>query len=115
LLGNEDWYWRSGLNYRTLIQPKNDTDVAKRDIPLGSSSSIGWLNSVYCNLGEELFAGIEVNVTQTDMDRSREIYDGEKITETEETTTKTPTWIAQPKSKWRDVSVRFAMSKRFDF
>ncbi len=74
-----------------------------------------WLNSVYCNLGEELFAGIEVNVTQTDMDRSREIYDGEKITETEETTTKTPTWIAQPKSKWRDVSVRFAMSKRFDF
>ncbi len=111
LLGNDDWYWRSGLNYRMMIQPTNDTTITKRDIDLGSTSSISWINSVWLNLGEDLFLGVELNLTKLNMDKSRLVYDG--IVETEESTA--PFWYYQPESKWQDVSFRLAMSKRFDF
>lgn len=110
-LGNEDWSWRSGLNYRMMIQPTNDTTIAKRDVELGSTDSLSWVNSVYLNLGEDLNLGIELNLTKTNMEASREFYDG--VVETEDSTV--ATWISQPKSKWQDINVRFAMSKRFEF
>ncbi|HEY6530060.1 MAG TPA: hypothetical protein VIZ65_15325 [Cellvibrionaceae bacterium] len=109
--GSEDWAWRSGLNYRMMIQPTNETTIAKRDIELGSTSSISWINSVYLNLGEELYLGIELNITKIQMKRSRELYDG--VRETEDTTV--PAWISQPESNWQDINLRLAMSKRFDF
>lgn len=109
--GNEDWSWRSGLKYRMMIQPTNDTTIAKRDIELGSTASYSWVNGVYLNLDEGLYMGIELNLTKIKMEASRELYDG--IVETEDSTI--PTWISQPKSSWQDVSLRLAMSKRFDF
>jgi hypothetical protein len=110
-IGNEDWSWRSGLNYRMMIQPTNDTTLTKRDIQLGSTSSISWLNSVYLNLGEDLHMGIELNITDTQIDRSRLVYDG--IRETEDTSL--PSWYYQPESQWQDINLRLVMSKRFDF
>ncbi|HRH76678.1 MAG TPA: hypothetical protein PK129_04945 [Cellvibrionaceae bacterium] len=109
--GNQDWSWRSGLNYRMMIQPTNDTTLTKRDIDLGSTSSVSWINSVWLNLDEDLYMGIELNITKTLIDRSRLIYDG--IVETEESTA--PYWYYQPESHWQDVNLRFSMSKRFDF
>lgn len=110
-LGNQDWSWRSGLNYRMMIQPTNDTTHTKRDIDLGSTSSISWLNSVWLNLDDDLYMGIELNITRIIIDRSRLTYDG--IVETEESTA--PYWYYQPESHWQDVNLRFSMSKRFDF
>lgn len=111
LLGDEDWQWRAGLNYRTMLQPTNDVDKFKRDITLGSTDSVSFNNSVYLNLGEELFLGVELNITQTEMERSRTIYDG--VLATEESSSQV--WVTQPESKWRDINFRVAMSKRFEF
>lgn len=110
-LGNEDWSWRSGINYRMIIQPTNDTTLFNRDIKLGATSSISWINSVYLNLGEDLYAGLELNFTKTQMDRSRLFYDGVIVGEE----SSSPSWVSQPKSDWQDIDVRFALSKRFDF
>ena len=62
--GNEDWSWRSGLNYRMMIQPTNDTTITRRNIDLGSTSSVSWINSVWLNLDEDLYLGIELNITK---------------------------------------------------
>lgn len=111
LLGDEDWQWRTGLNYRTMIQPTLDHSSFKRDLTLGSTASISLNNSVYLNLGEDLFLGIELNISQTDMERSREVFDG--IVADEESSRQA--WFLQPESKWRDVNFRVAMRKHFEF
>lgn len=113
--GNQDWSWRSGLNYRMMIQPTNDTTLTKRDINLGSTSSISWLNSVWLNLGEDLYMGIELNLTKINIERSRLIYDGIVETEFEGEVSTSPYWYYQPESHWQDINVRFSMSKRFDY
>lgn len=110
-LGNDDWSWRSGWRYRMMIQPKNDTTISKRDIDLGATASFSLVNSIYLNLGEDLFLGIELDITKTRLNKSREFYDG--IVATEESSA--PSWISQPESHWQDVNLRVAMSKRFDF
>lgn len=111
ILGDEDWSWRTGLNYRTMIQPTNDAEFANRDIPLGSTDSIGWLNSVYLNLGEDLYLGLELDITKASIEKSREIYDGVITTDD----SSLPNWVSQPESEWTEVNLRIAMSKRFDF
>jgi hypothetical protein len=109
--GNEDWSWRSGFNYRMMIQPTNDTTIARRDIELGSTASYSLFNGIYLNLDEDLYLGIELNFTKTKMDASRVLYD--EVIETEESSA--PSWISQPKSSWQDTNLRLAISKRFDF
>jgi hypothetical protein len=100
VLGNEDFSWRLGVNYRSMIKPQNDVSSIDLQLELGSTDSLTLRNSLSYHLGGGLYLGGELDITRTDIARSRPQYKGREFGS-----------YVQPQSQWDDLGFRLVLSK----